>query len=217
LALYRPGCPFLHQLDHLANPGLCRGDRSGYWGYNGYDNSNNKEENLKAFKAMADAGIDFLDTAEVYGFGLSEEFVAEFVRATGTASSVKIATKFAPLPWRQTPGSLVEACRASLRRLDTPKMALYIQHWPGFFLNAFANDAYLQGLADCWEQGLTEAVGVSNFNADRVRNAAKTLEVGGLVGRYCSRTKCTFSYSFTTLSVSCDHSCCVLDVFGLCI
>lgn len=30
------------------------------------------------------------------------------------------------------------------------------QHWPGFFLNAFANDAYLEGLAQCVEQGLTE-------------------------------------------------------------
>jgi hypothetical protein len=48
-----------------------------------------------------------------------------------------------------------------------PQMALYIQHWPGFFLNAWSNDAYLEGLARCVEQGLTTAVGVSNFNEQR--------------------------------------------------
>lgn len=41
---------------------------------------------------------------------------------------VQICTKFAPLPWRQTPGSLVGACRKSLQRLGVPKVALYIQH-----------------------------------------------------------------------------------------
>ena len=124
---------------------------------------------------MVEAGISFLDTAEVYGFGKSEEFVAEFMRATGTAPVV--ATKFAPLPWRVTADSVVSAARASLGRLQMEKMDLYIQHWPGFFTNAFSNDAYLEGLARCYEQGLTSAVGVSNFNAGRVRGAAKTLEV----------------------------------------
>jgi aryl-alcohol dehydrogenase-like predicted oxidoreductase len=60
-------------------------------------------------------------------------------------------------------------------------MALYIQHWPGFALNAFSNDAYLEGLARCVEQGLTQAVGVSNFNAQRVGNAAKALKARGTV------------------------------------
>jgi aryl-alcohol dehydrogenase-like predicted oxidoreductase len=48
---------------------------------------------------------------------------------TGTKGRVVVATKFAPLPWRQTPGSLVGACRKSLQRLGLPKMGLYIQHW----------------------------------------------------------------------------------------
>lgn len=147
------------------------GDRSGYWA--GWT----KEGSRSAYDAALNAGIDFIDTAEVYGFGLSEEFVGEFMRETGT--SPVIATKFAPLPWRQTPDSLVAACRASLRRLGLPSMGLYIQHWPGFFLNAFANDAYLEGLARCVDLGLTSAVGVSNFNSSRVRNAAAVLEARG--------------------------------------
>lgn len=148
------------------------GDRSKYWGP-----EINQAENLTAYQAMLDAGIDFLDTAEVYGFGKSEEFVNDFMRQTGSRPT--LCTKFAPLPWRQTPGSLVGACKKSLGRLGVPKVGLYIQHWPGFFLNAFANDAYLEGLAQCYEQGLCDAVGSSNFNADRVRKAAAFFKARG--------------------------------------
>ena len=74
-----------------------------------------------------------------------------------------IATKYAPQPWRFTADSVVGACRASLGRLKLDRMALYIQHWPGFALNAFSNDAYLEGLARCAELGLTETVGVVRF------------------------------------------------------
>ncbi len=51
---------------------------------------------------------------------------------------------------------------------------------PGFFLNAFANDAYLEGLIRCKEQGLADAVGVSNFTAQRLRGAVKTLGARGV-------------------------------------
>jgi aryl-alcohol dehydrogenase-like predicted oxidoreductase len=86
----------------------------------------------------------------VYGFGKSEIFLGEFMKATGT--SPIIATKYAPQPWRLTQGSVPAACKASLERLQLQQMGLYIQHWPGFFFNAFSNDAYLQGLADCVDQ-----------------------------------------------------------------
>ncbi|MFM7845505.1 MAG: aldo/keto reductase, partial [Planctomycetota bacterium] len=48
------------------------------------------------------------------------------------------------------------------------RMGLYIQHWPGFAFNALSNEAYLQGLADCVDAGLTQAVGVSNFNVEQL-------------------------------------------------
>ncbi len=125
-----------------------------------------------------DAGIDFIDTAEVYGFGMSESFLGEFMKESGT--SPIIATKFAPQPWRQTPESLVSACQASLARLQLPTVDLYMQHWPGFLLNAFSNDAHLEGLIRVKEAGLAKAVGVSNFNAGRLRKAAATLQARGV-------------------------------------
>lgn len=55
-----------------------------------------------------------------------------------------------------------------------------MQHWPGFFLNAFSNDAFLEGLVRCRQQGLCQAVGVSNFNAQRLRAAHRRLAQDGV-------------------------------------
>eukprot|EP00191_Tetraselmis_sp_GSL018_P017791 CAMPEP_0177582920 /NCGR_PEP_ID=MMETSP0419_2-20121207/3028_1 /TAXON_ID=582737 /ORGANISM="Tetraselmis sp., Strain GSL018" /LENGTH=390 /DNA_ID=CAMNT_0019072241 /DNA_START=173 /DNA_END=1345 /DNA_ORIENTATION=- len=151
------------------------GDRSGYWGYGqGYD----KADTEKAYQATIDAGIDFIDTAEVYGFGLSEEFLGEYMRKTGT--SPVVATKFAPLPWRFKAEDVVKAAKDSLRRLQLEKMGLYMIHWPGFGLNGLSNKAYVDGLAMCKEQGLCDAVGVSNFSASRLVSAADQLEARGI-------------------------------------
>jgi len=150
------------------------GDRSNYWA--GW----NKDDCQRAFDASMDAGLTFVDTAEVYGFGQSERFLGEFVKAAKSgAAPPQIATKYAPLPWRQTASSVVSALDASLERLDKTSIELYIQHWPGFFLNAFSNQATLEGLQMCLDAKKTAAVGVSNFNASRVREAAKFFEGNG--------------------------------------
>ena len=74
----------------------------------------------------------------------------------------------------------VSCCRGSLDRLSVAQIGLYQIHWPGFLTQAFSNDAFVKGLAQCASKGLTKAVGVSNFKADRVRRAASILEV-----RFC--------------------------------
>jgi len=152
------------------------GDRSGYWGYgNGYD----KADTQKAYEATIASGVNFIDTAEVYGFGMSEEFLGEYMRLTTTSPIV--ATKFAPLPWRFKADDVVSACKDSLRRLQLEKMGLYMIHWPGFALQAFSNEAFVDGLAMCKEQGLCDAVGVSNFNAERLLSASEQLGRRGIV------------------------------------
>ncbi|KAK9904751.1 hypothetical protein WJX75_001757 [Coccomyxa subellipsoidea] len=154
------------------------GDRTGYWGYNGYGNYG-ADENQLAFDALIDSGIGFIDTAEVYGFGKSEELTGEFMRRKG--ASPVIATKFAPLPWRFTSGSVVSACEASLKRLQVPSVGLYMIHWPGFAIQSLANDAFVEGLAEVKQAGLAQAVGVSNFREDRLRRAHKILQDKGVV------------------------------------
>jgi aryl-alcohol dehydrogenase-like predicted oxidoreductase len=162
------------------------GDRSNYWGYGA---SYGKEDNKAAFDALQSlakeggkmgGGSMFIDTAEVYGYGLSERFVGEFIQNdTSGAPKPFVCTKFAPLPWRVARSQVVSAAKASAERLQTKQIDLYIQHWPGFFTSAFSNDAFLEGLADVADSGLARAVGASNFNADRVRRGADLLERRG--------------------------------------
>ncbi|KIY94697.1 aldo/keto reductase [Monoraphidium neglectum] len=95
------------------------GDRSGYWGY-GKEYS--REASLEAYKALVEAGLTFIDTAEVYGFGLSETFLGEFIKEVPSTPAPLIATKYAPQPWRLSAASVPDACRASLKRLQLEQM-----------------------------------------------------------------------------------------------
>ena len=155
------------------------GDRSGYWGYG---KEYGKDASKDAYQALMEGGVNFIDTAEVYGFGMSEEFLGEFMKESKGKfdQDPAVATKFAPLPWRFTEDSVVDALKDSLKRLGRDKVELYMQHWPGFFLNAFSNDAYLNGLAKCKEMGLADAIGVSNFNKTRLREAHEKLGAKGV-------------------------------------
>src|SRR5215831_1648969 len=81
------------------------GDRL-VWGYgNGY-----REPDLEAtYRASLDAGINFLDTAELYGFGQSEKILAKFTQAD--KRPVILVSKFMPLFWRLRKGQLSRALR----------------------------------------------------------------------------------------------------------
>jgi aryl-alcohol dehydrogenase-like predicted oxidoreductase len=131
-----------------------------------------------AYEAALAAGQTFFDTAEIYGLGRSERFLGEFMHAPGAAAGlVRVATKFAPLPWRLTRGSLVRALRASLRRLQLPTVDLYQIHAPTPLVKI---ETLMEGLADAVEAGLTRAVGVSNFNREQTERAHAALARRGV-------------------------------------
>jgi len=146
------------------------GDSFGYWSY-----SPDMDPELQGiFDTCMDSGITLVDTAEVYGLGKSERLLGNFekVYLTNTPSEPPrektkpiVATKFAPLPWRVGRRAVVEACRDSLARLGRTQIDLYQIHFPG----VWQNEAYWDGLADCYEQGLVRAVGVSNYGSDMLR------------------------------------------------
>ena len=162
------------------------------WGETLYWNSgwDGKKEALArgAYKAYIEGCGDapaWLDTAEVYGGlagGESERILGRFCKEGATFDDVgkpvsrpAIATKFAALPWRLGKESVVEACRASLSRLQVSSVELYQLHWPGLW----QNDDYLDGLAELVNQGLVKSVGVSNYNEKRLRKAhARLSELG---------------------------------------
>ena len=129
-----------------------------------------------AFEAAVAAGMTFFDTAEVYGFGRSERFLGEFTRAGGSAP-VRVATKFFPLPWRVTRGSVTRALRGSLKRLNLAAVDLYQIHWPSPTARL---ETMMVGLADAVEAGLARAVGVSNYSLEQTERAHAALAQRGV-------------------------------------
>lgn len=145
-----------------------------YWGYGkGYG----KEDVRAAFDASLAAGIDFLDTAEIYGFGASERLIGEFRRDNPLGKSIHLATKFFPLPWRFTTRQLLSALRGSLKRLGVEQVDLYQIHLQTPLVSV---EARMDALAEAVRQGLTRAVGVSNYNAAEVRRAHARLAKYGI-------------------------------------
>ncbi|QKQ77332.1 aldo/keto reductase [Nostoc sp. TCL240-02] len=141
-----------------------------------YGNAYGPEQLQEAFTATLEAGITFFDTAEVYGMGLSEKFLGQFLQHT--QQPVQIATKFGPLPWRFTAQSVSDALTASLKRLQLERIALYQVHWPfAFFLS---QKTLINALADEVKRGRIASVGVSNYSAEQMRDAHQILAARGV-------------------------------------
>eukprot|EP00252_Welwitschia_mirabilis_P019882 TRINITY_DN4716_c0_g1_i2.p1 TRINITY_DN4716_c0_g1~~TRINITY_DN4716_c0_g1_i2.p1 ORF type:complete len:380 (-),score=80.52 TRINITY_DN4716_c0_g1_i2:322-1461(-) len=158
------------------------GDKA-FWNDFCWDDRKLKE--VKAgFNVSVDLGITFFDTAEVYGsklaFGAenSESLLGRFIKERKQKDSMPIvvATKFAALPWRFGRSSVIAALKGSLTRLGLSSVDLYQLHWPG----VWGNQGYIDGLGDAVEQGLVKAVGVSNYNEKRLRDAYAQLQKRGI-------------------------------------
>lgn len=124
----------------------------------------------QAFLATLNQGIRFVDTAEVYGNGLSERLLGQFLKETD--QPVLVATKFFPLPWRFRKNALVRALKGSLARLGVESIDLYQIHWPTPLMSI---DTMMEGLAECVKSGLTRTVGVSNFSQTQMVAAYSSL------------------------------------------
>lgn len=154
-----------------------------FWNDFKWDDRKLKAANA-AFNASVDAGITFFDTAEVYGsklaFGAenSESLLGRFIkeRKQRDSTEIVVATKFAALPWRLGRGSVISALKDSLNRLGLSSVDVYQLHWPG----VWGNEGYIDGLGDAVEKGLVKAVGVSNYNEQRLRNAYAQLQKRGI-------------------------------------
>lgn len=142
------------------------GDRV-MWGYgNGYADGDIK----LAFEETLKAGVNWVDTAEVYGMGASEKLLGRFLRETN--AGIVTATKCFPFPWRFSGGALLGALRGSLKRLGLERVDLYQMHWP---FPPAAIETWMDAMAEAVKSGLTRAVGVSNYNADQTRRAHERL------------------------------------------
>jgi aryl-alcohol dehydrogenase-like predicted oxidoreductase len=129
----------------------------------------------EAFRVGRAAGIDFFDTAEMYGRGLSERILGRMCRSE--PGGVVLATKFSPYPWRPYRGALVPALRRSLRRLGVARVDLYQIHWP---FPAVSIESWMESMANAVDLGLTRAVGVSNYSLRQMQRAHAALARRGV-------------------------------------
>jgi len=130
---------------------------------------------IETWRALEAGGIDFIDTAEVYGFGKSERLVGKCLE--GGVGAGLVATKFAPFIARTSASHLLGALDRSLARLGRTSVDLYYVHFPFPFTDlAF----FAEGLAEAAKSGKARAVGVSNFSADQMRRTADLLARSGV-------------------------------------
>jgi diketogulonate reductase-like aldo/keto reductase len=113
---------------------------------------------VAALRLGLDLGIRLIDTAEMYGEGAAEEIVGEAIR--GRRDAVFLVSKF--YPHHASRRKLVAACRASLARLGTDTLDLYLYHWRG----SVPLDETVATLEELVSEGAIRRWGVSNFDVD---------------------------------------------------
>jgi aryl-alcohol dehydrogenase-like predicted oxidoreductase len=137
----------------------------GGWMWGGTD----QRESVATIHAALDQGINLIDTAPVYGFGVSEEIVGAALY--GIRDRAVIATKTA-LEWRDgkvyrnaTRARIMQEIDDSLRRLRTDYIDIYQVHWPDPLVPVEETAEAMRAL---YEQGKIRAIGVSNFSVDQM-------------------------------------------------
>lgn len=135
-----------------------------------------QEEKNATIRAALDGGINWFDTAELYGRGVSEASLAEALKANGKHDGdVVVATKWWPL--FRTAGNIRRTIDERLRYLGGFSIGLYMIHQPFGLSSA---EAEMDAMADLVEAGKIHAVGVSNFSAKAMRRAHAALKKRGL-------------------------------------
>jgi aryl-alcohol dehydrogenase-like predicted oxidoreductase len=132
---------------------------------------------IDAIRAGIDAGITWIDTAEVYGDGDSEELVGRAIE--GRRDEVVIATKVAPKPDGTgfRPEDVRRACEGSLKRLGVDVIDLYQCHWPDE--NVPVQDTWA-AMAALQDDGLVRHIGVSNFSQAEIERCEAIRHVDSL-------------------------------------
>jgi aryl-alcohol dehydrogenase-like predicted oxidoreductase len=126
-------------------------------------------------KTSLEGGINWFDTAEVYGKGKSEEALAEALNELGDeAKEALIATKWWPL--FRTANSLISTIEERLRALKGRQIDLYQIHQP-FSMSSVR--AQMDAMATLLKNGNIRHAGVSNFNAQKMREAHAVLKSYG--------------------------------------
>src|SRR5919205_3850022 len=163
-----------------------------------------EEESIRIVDAALDAGINFIDTANVYNRGESERIVGRALQRNGRRDEVVLATKAhgemgpGPNDRGNSRYHLIRACEDSLRRLQTDHIDLYQMHRPALDI---PQDEMLRALDDLVRSGKVRYIGCSTHPAWMVMEAIMISERLG-IARYISEhrpTTCSTVGSRTNL------------------
>jgi aryl-alcohol dehydrogenase-like predicted oxidoreductase len=139
------------------------------------------EQTRAVLDAALDAGINFIDTADLYGDGKSEEMIGAVLG--GSRDDVIVATKFGMGRSGSLPGApgtnayVHAACEASLRRLRTETIDLFQYHKPNPDIPV---EETLGALDELVKQGKIRYGGCSNFDAEQLLEAERVARAAGL-------------------------------------
>jgi diketogulonate reductase-like aldo/keto reductase len=128
----------------------------GTWGM--AERARKRADEIVALQMAVDLGMTVIDTAEMYAGGAAEELVAEALG--GRRGDIFLVSKV--LPQHATKRGTVSSCEASLRRLQTDHLDLYLLHWRG----TVPLDETLEAFNNLKRQGKIRYWGVSNFDVD---------------------------------------------------
>ncbi len=129
------------------------------------DDRSSRAEEIATLQLGLDLGLRLIDTAEMYGEGLSEQLVGEAI--AGRRDEVFLVTKV--YPHNAGRRDAVAACERSLRRLRTDRIDLYLLHWRGGVPLAETMEAFLA----LQQAGKIRHFGVSNLDLDDMRELWK--------------------------------------------
>jgi aryl-alcohol dehydrogenase-like predicted oxidoreductase len=144
----------------------------GGWMWGGTD----QFESIATIHAALDQGINLIDTAPLYGFGVSEEIVGTALEGMRTqvviATKVGLESRDGKVYRNATRQRIMQEIEDSLRRLRTDYIDIYQVHWPDPLVPV---EETAEAMRSLYEQGKIRAIGVSNFSVaqmDRFRQVA---------------------------------------------
>jgi aryl-alcohol dehydrogenase-like predicted oxidoreductase len=162
----------------------------GAWGIGGkpFWSTEGEENSIRSIEKAIDLGINFFDTAPVYGFGFSEELLGKVLQEK--REDVIIATKCG-LRWKKeeiksiekisTKESILEEIELSLKRLCTDYIDLYQVHWPD---ENTPIEETMTTLLQVQKEGKIRYIGVSNYSVDQMEECLKYGQIVSLQPMY---------------------------------
>ena len=162
----------------------------GAWGIGGkpFWSTEGEGNSIRSIEKAIDQGINFFDTAPVYGFGYSEELLGKALQSK--RKDVIIATKCG-LVWnkeelkainkRATRESILEEIDLSLKRLRTDYIDLYQVHWPD---ESTPIEETMNTLLQVQNEGKVRYIGVSNYSVDQMQECLKYGQIVSLQPMY---------------------------------